>query len=76
MKFNLGDNIVEIKVKSSHRDKANKMDTMCFLNELSMVFHEASVSYTYKNCPGLARSAEEQSIQLYELLEGMGLYKN
>ena len=65
---------INITVKDSGKKKATKIETLRYLNELSIIYHEAANSYTAKGLNALARDAEEKSKQLYNLLNDEGLY--
>lgn len=65
---------ISITVKDSGKKKATKTATLEYLNELSIIYHEAANSYRAKGLNTLARSAEEKSKQLYNLLNDQGLY--
>ena len=65
---------ISITVKDSGKKKATKKETLVYLNELSIIYHEAANSYAAKGLNALARDAEEKSKQLYDLLNDQGLY--
>lgn len=65
---------ISITVKDSGKEKATKKATLEYLNELSIIYHEAANSYRAKGLNALARDAEEKSKQLYNLLNDQGLY--
>ena len=65
---------ISITVKDGGKERATKKETLIYLNELSIIYHEAANSYAAKGCNALARDAEEKSKQLYNLLNDQGLY--
>ena len=65
---------INVTVKGYGKEKATKKATLEYLNELSIIYHEAANSYAAKGLNALARDAEEKSKQLYDLLNDQGLY--
>lgn len=65
---------ISITVKGYGKEKVTKKATLEYLNELSIIYHEAASSYTAKGLNALAKDAEEKSKQLYDLLNNQGLY--
>ena len=76
MKLMIGDFEVDIKAKVPQRNARNNLlDTMYFLNNLSIAFGEASAKYKIDGYPALAKEFNEASHQIYDTLEKIGAYK-
>ena len=76
MKLMIGDFEVDIKAKVPQRNARNNLlDTMYFLNNLSIAYAEASAKYKIDGYPVLAKKFNKASHQIYETLEKIGAYK-
>lgn len=65
---------VEIKVKGKYSSRANKQDTMFFLNTLSIWASEAANHYRYEGAEALEKDARTCGMDIYNALDAAGLY--
>ena len=75
MKLTINEYEVEIKVKRGGADRASKMDTMQFLNSVSIWAMEAAKQMRTTGAPALAEEFDGASTEIYNFLKGAGLYK-
>lgn len=75
MKLTIGEYEVEIKVKhSKYGQKANKTDTMNFLNTLSIFCKDAARYNRMLGAYSINDEAEQYGKDIYEYLEAKGVY--
>lgn len=76
MKINIEHNTeINVTAKRSFSDRANKTDLMYFLNELSIVYKDASAFNAGLGLDALAKDYREKGDLLYKICEEMGAYK-
>ena len=76
MKLNIDGFEVEIKAKMTGNDRANKTDTMYFLNKISIWASEAAKHERTEGFITLAESYETAGEIIYDTLEAAGFYKD
>lgn len=77
MKLMIGEYEVDIKVKDARfNERNNIVDTISFLNEMSLAFYKASEMYKRDTCEALAACANKKSDDIYKTLKKMGAYKD
>ena len=75
MKFKLGKCELDLTAKYSYNKRANKEDLVSVLNELSIVYSQASRYNELLNANAWAKDFKKKADMLYELCEKMGAYK-
>ena len=70
-----GSTEINITAKSSFSDRANKIDLMYFLNELAIVYKDASDFNAGLGLDALAKDYREKGDLLHKICEEMGAYK-
>lgn len=75
MKLTINGYEVEIKAKANYNSRANKLDTMHFLNTLSIWASEAARTYRMERCESLEKNANKAADDIYTVLSAAGLYK-
>lgn len=76
MKINIEQNTeVNITAKSSFSNRSNKNDLMYFLNELAIVYKDASAFNAGLGLDALAKDYREKGDLLYKICDEMGAYK-
>lgn len=76
MKLNINGYEVEIRAKDRYSSRANKADTMHFLNTLSIWASEAARTYRTEGCKSLEKNANNAADDIYNALSAAGLYKD
>lgn len=75
MKIIIGEFEVEVKAKGiAEREKYNKDDLEYFLNELSLVYQEASMFNEGQGYQAYARNYKKKSDDIFMKLNEMGAY--
>ena len=75
MRLTVNEYEVEIKVKRGGAARVNKMDTMQFLNSVSIWAMEAAKQMRTTGAPALAEEFDDASNEIYHFLKDAGLYK-
>ena len=75
MTLNINGSEVKISVKGEFSNKANKEDTMYFLNELCCYLGEARRRYEELGLNALAETAETARHDIHKELDAKGFYK-
>lgn len=75
MKLTLNGWEIEVKAKSQFKDRANKQDTMYFLNDLACYALEAKQRYKDLGLYGLAEEAQEFQMGIHDALDKAKFYK-
>lgn len=76
MKITIGEYELNIKVTRAYNDRANKADTLAFLNEMCIWLIEANRSYQKNGLEALEKRTDKQYNELFKQLEEKGYYKN
>ena len=76
MKVKINGYEVSISAKHMWQDKATKRSTLEFLNELSIVYGEASSYNKEQGYEQIAKDYRSTSNELYEVNSKHGLYKD
>ena len=76
MKFTFDGMEIEIKAKNQYSNRANKADTLSFLNTLSIYAAETANRYRNIGMNALAERADELNEILYDLCDENGVYDN
>lgn len=76
MKIMIGEYEISITARYHRNEKANKADTMHFLNELAIAFFEASEFNNKMTCYATGRDFKAKSDEIHEILEKNGCYKD
>lgn len=74
MKLNIGFYEVEIKARAFGNEKANKRDTMYFLNHLALALDFAAERCHGESQHGTARCYESESDNIDDVLQEKGFY--
>ena len=65
---------IEIKARMQGKTRYNKDDTMCVLNTISVIAHEASCNFKKEGSPLFAKKSQEVADMIYNLLDSNRLY--
>lgn len=74
MKLILNGYEVEIKAKDIGKERYNKLDTMCFLNSISIIAHEAAEHNKTIGHNAIYRKEQKIAMTIYKYLLDKGLY--
>lgn len=73
MKLTIGN--YEVNITAHLNGTSTRDATRSFLNELAIVYGEASRNHARMHCNALAKDANEKSEALYNLLDSLGFYE-
>ena len=74
MKIQIGEYEVNISAKYRRNNRANKADTMSFLNELAIAYFEAAQHNNRLTCYAIGKEFKEKSDYITDVLRKNGLY--
>lgn len=69
MKLIINGDTVEIRVKSKYSERANKKDTLYFLNDLGLFAYEAKEHYKILGLHGAEMEAKQAADDIYNYLK-------
>ena len=75
MKVTIGMYEVDVKVKKNYHEQNNIQYTLYFLNELCIIYREASTFNACQGYQGIAKDYNEKAKEIYEQLETAGCYE-
>ena len=75
MKLNINGYEVSISAKLSWKERANKQDTLSFLNELALIYADAATTSENGGYHNTARRYQNVAHELHEFNKEHGLYK-
>lgn len=77
MKVKVGNYDIDIKVKNTlFSDRNNLMDTISFLNEVSLAFGHAAEEFEASKRSAIAEDFNNKSNDIYQALKAVGAYKD